>query len=216
MDHYDEILSVDKLDVPQAYRAMCAGGLFSYFGDKAYEDMTSDQRIEAMQTRALEGKLLYFRYKEWYTPIEGAGMVDGMVPFAGDGAGDQYCWYVPWADVEGRVPIVYFDHEMWTIVGLAPDYESWLFRAVLEEYTQLDCSLFSSGQIAKLVKVYVEMVRPYVSASQVELLQQTSALPVRQKGDTCVLLSEDGCDFMLRNTLAFQYLNVKVEVKPNY
>ena len=172
MDHYEEIAEIDGLDVPQAYRQMCADGLFSYFGDRRYEDMTAEERLDLMRERTFAGKLLYLNYVEWHTPIEGAGMVTAMVPFAGDGSGDQYCWYVPWADEDGRVPIVYFDHEMWTIKGLAPDYESWLFRLLLEECAHLACGLFKPGEMGRLVAAYIEMVRPYIKVGHIRNLKR--------------------------------------------
>src|SRR5437868_9772380 len=55
VDHYDEIQREDGLDVPQEYRAMCEAGIFSYFGENSYEDLTEKQRLEVMRDRALSG-----------------------------------------------------------------------------------------------------------------------------------------------------------------
>jgi hypothetical protein len=216
LDHYDEIKQEDGLDVPQDYRRMCADSLFSYFGDKQYEEMNEAQRIELMRERTLSGKLVYLNYIEWFTPIEGAGMVDGMVPFAGDGSGDQYCWYVPWTGEDGRVPIVYFDHEMWTIKGLAPDYPSWLFRTILEEYTHLDCDTFKPDEIERLVAAYMKMVSPYLPGDLISILKEEGKRPLRQVGEERGLLTEEECEALLKGQMEFKYLDVTQEVKPNY
>jgi hypothetical protein len=216
VDHYDEIKEEDGLDVPQEYRRMCEEGLFSYFGEKKYEDMTADERVELMRERTLSGKLLYLHYIEWFTPIEGAGMVDGMVPFAGDGSGDQYCWYVPWAGEDGRVPVVYFEHEMWRVKGLAPDYTTWLYRMMLDELTHLDCEMFKPEEGGKLVAAYIEMVRQYLSDNQVKVLQEASERPLQRIDGECALISSEECHTMLQGQMDFKHLDVVVIVKPSY
>src|SRR5207248_7819537 len=57
----------------------------------------------------------YLPHVEWYGPEElleftPGTWAAGLLPFAGNGAGDHWCWYTPWATAQ-TVPVVFRSEE---------------------------------------------------------------------------------------------------------
>jgi hypothetical protein len=86
--------------IPAAFLALESAGRFDYWG-APYRELTDKQREGRMRSHMTQ--VLWWRPIEWdRTSDEIAAFTGddflrpGLVPFAGDGFGNQYCWYPSW------------------------------------------------------------------------------------------------------------------------
>src|SRR5689334_7792219 len=113
MDIYAAIEERHGFAVPAAYRALAAAGRFDPFGRPGAQALGGPERVALLAARAQAGDYLYLPQVEWYGPEElldftpGGYWPAGLLPFAGNGAGDQWGWYTPWT-VADAVPVVFY------------------------------------------------------------------------------------------------------------
>src|SRR5688572_26517049 len=110
--------------VAPLFRELAAAGRFDYWGTT--EPLTSEQRADLIRTRATQ--VLWWDGIEWDRTldevaayVEDGFLPPGLVPFAGNGVGDHYCWYPPWQDGP-EPPVVLFEHDAETSQVFATDF----------------------------------------------------------------------------------------------
>src|SRR5262245_1316197 len=93
-DLYEAIARRHGLAVPTSYRDMAAAGWFDCFGRADWRSLDGAARVNLIKERALAGRLLFLPQVEWY-PLDEirdftpGTWADGLLPFAGNGAGDH-------------------------------------------------------------------------------------------------------------------------------
>lgn len=125
-------------EIPTAFRALHDAGRFDYWG-APYASLTPHQREE--RTRSHETQVLWWETIEWdRTPDEVAAFAGddllrpGLVPFAGNGYGDFYCWYSPWMEPGAtELPVVFFVHDERESHQFAHTFSECLVRCFLQQ-----------------------------------------------------------------------------------
>jgi hypothetical protein len=60
-----------------------------------------------------------------------------MIPFAGNGCGDVWAFYLNWTDKE-NIPVIFAYHDENRAEAYAPDFESFLFKQMLESFLEIN------------------------------------------------------------------------------
>lgn len=187
MDIYAAIQERHGFALPPAYRELVATGLFDPWGRPDWRDLDGPARVALLWERAAAGRSLYLPNVEWYPPDElrdfaPGTWTPGLLPFAGNGAGDHWCWYLPWATAD-TVPVVFYDHEMWQGTGFAPDFRAALFRLLLEA-----CAAFTDDPpapltINTLLQAYTTALHSYLPTAWLAVLTDLSTRPATRNAD---------------------------------
>jgi hypothetical protein len=211
-DIYAAIEARHGFAIPPAYRALTAAGRFDPFGRPDAQALDGAGRVALLTARAKAGQYLYLPQVEWYGPQElfeftpGGYWPSGLMPFAGNGAGDQWGWYTPWAAGEA-VPVVFCDHERWEGTGVAPDFSAALLRLVLDSFSDFSDAEFPVDALGPLLHTYGDVLRPYLSEADVALLTTLSARPTVQNADgNRALLTAEEATALGTTHLAFSHL----------
>ncbi|TVR14548.1 MAG: hypothetical protein EA401_04270 [Planctomycetota bacterium] len=106
--------------------------------------------------------------------------VPGLIPFAVTSNDDRWCWYRPWKHA-GGLPVVYCPHEDEVAYAYAPDFASWVFRMVVEEYACTCLTEYHSpGRSLAILGDYATMVRPLMNETFAEILQHIAGQPLQE------------------------------------
>lgn len=160
------------MSVPEPFVELERAGRFDYWG-APYDALTAEQRAELLPTRMRE--VLWWHHAiEWDRSVddvvafEGDGWLrPGLVPFAGNGFGDHFCWYPRW-QTGAEPPVVLFVHDAVLSRLFARDFGELLCRCMLQHFAVAidedddDHDVVWAAQLA--------IVRPFVSADQGEML----------------------------------------------
>jgi hypothetical protein len=211
-DPYAAIERRHRLAVPPAYREMVVAGLLDPYGRPDWRQLSSRRRMHLLKARALAGRTLYLPQVEWYPLDEICDFApgtwaDGLLPFAGNGAGDHWCWYTPWT-TDGQVPIVFYDHEIWTGTAVAADFTACVYRLLLENFAEFTDTSFSLAELPDLLKAYTDCLRPFLPAALIATLNELSSRPAQVNADeNLALLDRDEAQALMERDLAFSNLN---------
>lgn len=171
-----------KLDeLPQAFLELQRAGRFDYWGAPR-DSLTAEQRRERALSR--EKLVLWWNKVEWDKTLEqilnhqhdpDGLMRPGLVPFAGDGSGDEYCWYPPWQTL-GEPPIVRFCHDDDESELFAQNFSGFLTRCLLREYSSADGEQPDSIESRRPVwDAHLAILRPHLEKEHVALLDDVTA-----------------------------------------
>ena len=160
---------------------------------------------------ALGGRSVY-----WDPPAEVARWVppdywkDSIVAsFASNGYGDYWCWYPEFADSQG-IPVIYCPHDYIEAEIFAPNFEAFLFRAILESWigiTEDALGQFDGGKsdYRKFIKANVCTLEPYLNPHWVETLKRISERELTEheyKYESLYsLLERDEADALLKDSV---------------
>jgi hypothetical protein len=155
-------------EIPEAFVALERAGRFDYWG-APYASLTDEQRRERMPVRMLE-VLWWDEAVEWDRTVadivafERDGLIrPGLVPFAGTGYGDHYCWYPRWQDGPG-LPVVKFVHDELLSPLFARDFGEYLARCLLQHFAVEDDDAADDrpGRRERW-RAHLEIVRPFLA-----------------------------------------------------
>lgn len=128
---------ITAFSIPSTFLALENAGRFNYWG-APYVALTAQQREARIRTHMTE--VLWWRSIEWdrtsaeITALSGDDLLrPGLVPFAGNGFGDQYCWYPPW-QTGVDMPVLLVDHDEGRGRLFAGDFGQCLCRCFLRSF----------------------------------------------------------------------------------
>ncbi len=149
---------------------------------------------------------------EWLSPEEIAALdwprhvVPGLVPFAANGAGDHWCWYLPWK-TKGEIPVVFSPHDLNTAIGYAPSFAGCVYAMILEQFARSTLlGERSPAALARVFKRYPKAVAPHLPKKWAGTLASLASRPIQQKGDGFSLLSGEEMKKILRRDLTFPHM----------
>jgi len=161
-------------EIPEAFVALQRAGRFDYWG-APYHSLTDQQRQDLMPQRMLQ-VLWWDEVIEWDRTVddivafERDGLMrPGLVPFAGTGYGDHYCWYPRWQDGP-EPPVVLFVHDELNSRLFARDFGECLARCMLQHFAA-DGSGDEDGSHERW-SAHLDIVRPYVGGETAAMLDR--------------------------------------------
>ncbi len=150
-------------EIPEAFIALERAGRFDYWG-APYTTLTDEQRGELLPARMLE-VLWWDEALEWDRTVadivafeRDAFMRPGLVPFAGTGYGDHYCWYPTWQDGP-EPPVVLFLHDRLNSPLFARDFGECLARCLLQHFAVDD----DTSDRGERWRAHLDIVRPFLA-----------------------------------------------------
>ncbi len=163
--------------IPPAFLALESAGRFDYWG-APYRELTDKQREDRMRSHMTQ--VLWWRPIEWdRTSDEIAAFTGddilrpGLVPFAGDGFGNQYCWYPSW-QAGPDVPVVFAIHDETTSSLFARNFVECLCRCFLQDFADEDHA-DSYVEREALWDAHFGILRPWLTPEQIDLLANVRA-----------------------------------------
>lgn len=165
-------------EIPEAFVALERAGRFDYWG-APYASLTDRQRRELMSARMLE-VLWWDESVEWDRTVadivaseRDALIRPGLVPFAGTGYGDHYCWYPPWQDGP-ELPVVKFLHDELHSPLFARDFGECLARCLVQHFAVEDEDDGRPDR-RKRWRAHLDIVRPFLAEELAATLETLGA-----------------------------------------
>lgn len=174
-------ISADRL--PPAFLALHASGKLA----GAPPDSLTDEQYHAHRT----GTLLWSTL-EWDMTLDevlqfeadGEYMRPGLIPFAGDGHGDRFCFYPPWQEGAAEPPIVRWVHDQLESYLYARTFSEFLARQMLLEW--LVAEELQEDEPEVMQEVYAAqkaLVWPYLTEVDRARLTRAGEPPTLQRCD---------------------------------
>ena len=162
--------------LPKAFVALAKAGRFDYWG-APYRSLTDAKRQALIPKRM--PKVLWWKPIEWDRKLQEIGRDGedtpwrpGLVPFAGNGCGDQYCWYPRWQEPgAAEPPIVFFVHDELESALFARTFAECLCRCMLQSYAIWDEAEDGDAKLMRtLFRAHLAIVKPFLTVPQRKLL----------------------------------------------
>jgi hypothetical protein len=219
-EYFRKVESQVGFALPELYLRMERDGVLHHGKDR--EDWLKNSHRGNWETRfrlikppalscALGGRSVY-----WDPPAEVARWVppdywkDSIVAsFASNGYGDYWCWYPEFADSQG-IPVIYCPHDYIEAEIFAPNFEAFLYRAILESWigiTEDALGQFDGGKAdyKRFIKANVCTLEPYLNPLWVETLKRISERELTEheyKYESLYsLLERDEADALLKESV---------------
>lgn len=168
-----------RLDqVPGAFVALAGAGRFDYWGVPS--DSLTDEEREALLPERMLQVLWWDDEIEWDRTLDdvvgfaGDGRLrEGLVPFAGNGDGDQYCWHPQWQEGP-EPPVVLFVHDEMESRLFARDMGELLCRCMLRHFAVHEADAGEPPRRA-LWDAQLAIIRPHLSDAQAALMASVGA-----------------------------------------
>lgn len=163
-----------RFTIPQEFLELERSGRFDYWG-APYKTLTDKQREVRLASHLTQ--VLWWRPIEWDSTSAAILAFDGddylrpgLIPFAGNGCGDQYCWYPRW-QTDASVPVILALHDESKSGWFARDFAECLCRCLLQNFADAGPS-DQSIAAEVLWDAHFEILRPFLDSAQVELLRR--------------------------------------------
>lgn len=171
-------------DIPSTFLELYRSGRFDYWGvpDARLEDR--HQLLEARRHLVLVwGSIEWDRSVDEIVAYDGDEMVrPGLIPFAGDGYGNAYCWYPPWQQGE-EPPVVFYYHDQEESELFANSFSECLCRCMLQHFARPEEMAEDPVAAQHLWHAHRQILDPYLDSSQRQLLD-----------DAALRLSVEACE----------------------
>lgn len=165
-------------ELPTAFVELARAWRFDPWKGVPYASMTKQERAKLWEARKREvlgwssieldctpEQVLAFETADWLRP--------GLVPFAGNGFGDHYCWYPRWKEPEAtEPPIVFFVHDELESRLFARTFSELLCRCMLQHYASSDAELELFGD-------HWAIVEPWLAPRERERMSGIAGAPSR-------------------------------------
>jgi hypothetical protein len=176
---------MDLASIPPAFVALHRAGRFDYWG-APYHSLSNEQRAERGRSRVTH--VLSWNGIEWdrdldeIVAFEGDDQLrPGLIPFAGNGFGDQYCWYPRW-QVGDEPPVIFAVHDEEESRLFARTFAECLCRCMLQSFADEDESADHHGiPRPRLWHAHREILRPHLTREQNEMLDELGLNPSRDR-----------------------------------
>lgn len=136
------------------------------------------------------------------------------IPFAKSSMGDYFCIAYPKENDNGDDSvIIYLPHDYSEYIYLAKSFEDFMFRHFLERLTDLGLIDFKQQNfsIQEVLKQFLRLHQNYLSAEQIELLQDILLRDIQEFDNGSVgYLSERECHAILDSLIPFEHLDQEV------
>lgn len=206
-------MSIDPSRFPPVLRKMHADGVTRYGASR-------DEWGRTWKERSLENPpalLMAFGQVEWMQPddLEGHEPLEdwkpelGLTPFAQNGAGDLWCIHESARDGD-RVPVSFVPHDEMKATIYAPDFEAFLFRQLLEAFSEIDPrgDGFSTTERAQSARAEIKTLTPYVRKAWLDVLSEVASRPVKvSKHGYHSFLTRPEAQTLVKSTLAYPRLD---------
>jgi hypothetical protein len=168
--------------LPHAFVELHRAGRFDYWG-APYRSLTDDRREERMRTHRTQvlwwGSIEWDREPNAIAAFEGDDVLrPGLVPFAGNGYGDQYCWYPRW-QTGPEPPVVFYVHDELESPLFAATFTQCLCRCFLQHFAQWDQDEEDRQShpldMQTLWDAHLAILGPYLDSEQEGLLTEVGA-----------------------------------------
>lgn len=182
-------------DPPEAYLAGWAEGFLDFPGARdrppsmGYRDWQAEvnDRILRREHKLLLSDLEFLPPEEVADWDFAYGRTRDLVPFAHSARMDVYAWYKPWRspqplpstrDPGDRTPVVFSPREDEAARVFAPNFEGFLFRILLLEYSgSWYWEDFEDEDFATLMRRQAEAVEPLLDPDRARTLLELAARP---------------------------------------
>lgn len=158
-------------DLPSTFVELYHAGRFDYWGDPEATPEDRERLFEARRHLVLAWESI-----EWDRSLDEivsyAGEEDvrpGLLPFAGDGYGNAYCWYPPWQKGE-EPPVVFYYHDAEDSELFANSFSECLCRCMLQHFARSEEVARDPLAAEGLWRAHRTILDPYLDASQRQLL----------------------------------------------
>jgi hypothetical protein len=160
---------------PRSFVDLYRAGRFDYWGGP-YESFTEAERTLRIRTHL--SLVLWWRSIEWDRELEEIEafkgdevLRPGLVPFAGDGYGNSYCWYRRWQDGP-EPPVILASRDDCEGRLFARTFAECLCRCFLRHFAlALDSPVDTDGtDNRQLWEAHLGILRPFLSPEQEALL----------------------------------------------
>ncbi len=161
-----------------AFLALEAAGRFDYWG-APYKSLSAEQRAARLRSHATQ--VLWWRPIEWdRTSLQIAAFAGdeflrpGLVPFAGNGYGDSYCWYPRWQE-GNEAPIVLALHDEYEGELFAMTFAQCLCRCFLQTFAEPDAAKEFHLPPEAIWDAQFEILLPFLSSAEAGQLREVRA-----------------------------------------
>jgi hypothetical protein len=178
-------------ELPRSFRELYEAGRLDYW-TAPYHSLTDADRARLIEERL--PRVLWWSTIEWdlsreeiLAPPSDQYLRPGLVPFAGDGYGNQYCWYPRWAEGDAEPPVIFASSD---------DHESGLFA---RSFIECACRCFvrahaiwfeddSPHPREVLWRAHLEILRPHLTSELEALLGCDGKVP---SPETCAAIEAE-------------------------
>lgn len=138
--------------------------------------------------------------------------IDGLVPFGRTANEDLWCFY-PGIDAETQQAVVFCPDEDEVATIYAPDFRSFVYRSLLEEFACTGLTEhYDVKQSDTVLRGYVDVVAGFLPAPWIERLRGLAALPWEQdRNGYYGAISESDLEAILEADLPYQRLDEEFE-----
>jgi len=112
------------IKLPSLYRELAENERLDYRGKNFYE------MPDCLWLTPKE--LAKFKWEKFRKPV------DGLVPFATNGGGDYFCWYLPEVGLDGEPVVMECAHDCYDGRWFAPSMAGCVYRQTLERFSKFD------------------------------------------------------------------------------
>lgn len=210
---YAAIKKRTDFDVPKLFQRMVADGVTRY-------GKNPSEWKKTWKKRALENPpalMLCSSSVEWWSPESIADWEPPeywkakhvFVPLAQNGAGDVWCWY-PAKKTKDDAPIVFAPHDEDTSRVFAPHTEGFLFRHLLEAFTEIyedDGSGFTREQRAKSALANVKTISGYLRKEWAAILKEVASRKLTAGKHSLSFISPKDATAIVKRELSFDWLD---------
>ena len=169
---------MELAEVPDAFVQLQRAGRLDYWG-APYHSLTAERRQELVPIRMLQ-VLWWDEVIEWDRTVDDvlgferdALIRPGFVPFAGNGYGDQFCWYPRWQEGP-EPPVVFYVHDELNSRLFARDFGECLSRCMLQHFAADEPGDGEPSRRA-LWDAHLDIIRPFIRADQADLLDRVGS-----------------------------------------
>lgn len=161
--------------VPRLFVELYRAGRFDYWGGP-YDSFTQAERMLRVSTH--EKLVLWWQSIEWDRDLEEIEdfngddqLRPGLVPFAGDGYGNTYCWYRRWQEGP-EPPVIFASRDDGEGRLFARTFAECLCRCFLRHFALALGSPDDTGSASdrELWEAHLGILRPFLSPDQEALL----------------------------------------------
>jgi len=191
--------------VPQQLRALHVAGDHRYGASQKEWRATSKARAFSNPPA-----LLCAPDVEWLTgdemlnwkPVDYWNPEHRLLPFAGNGAGDLWCFYLNWGN-ESRLPVVLAYHDENRCEAVAGDFQSFLLVKFIGSLTNIDkyvlehLELDDAEQYRPSLVANLKTLESYLPETWTLRLREILTAPLLNDGDTHAFLTPERTEILL-------------------
>ena len=142
-----------------------------------------------------------FEWEDFQSPVE------GLVPFACNGGGDQYCWYLPDTGDDGEPAVVEATHDSYIGQYYAPSALGTVFRNLLDFCNMAAGEEEAQEDLEEILPPILDLLKAHAPARWVQTIENLSDMPAKDDefGNPC-LYTEAEYDALITDLFGEKYI----------